>query len=165
MVYTPDIDSEFLLEHMLRIRKSRVLDMGTGIGYLAINYKLRYPDSIVKGVDIDEEAIKIARINANNKGLDIEFILSDLFENVSGTYDMIVFNSPYLPNDGHSYDIAVIDNGVVKRYMKEVINYLSNEGIAMILVNDQTEVLDGWIKIANKKLFFEELIILAYLKV
>lgn len=48
------------------------------------------------GCDISEEALKVARENNSRLGTDARFIKSDLFESVTGKYDMIVSNPPYI---------------------------------------------------------------------
>lgn len=75
-----------------RIRAKRVLDMGTGTGFIAIYLASLGRD--VEGVDILTSSIDVAVKNAQKNKLKIRFYQSDLFSNVEGTYDLIVFNPP-----------------------------------------------------------------------
>jgi len=164
MIYLPDEDSIFLLDTIIDVPARSMLDMGTGTGYVAINYKRAHPDSRVVGADISSEAIELARANAKREGVNIEFVVSDLFSNIDEKYQMIVFNAPYIPDDGMDYDVTVIDRGVVKRFMTDVRNYLLPGGIAFLLVNNLTEIVnDGsWELYRVKHMFFEELRIYKY---
>jgi release factor glutamine methyltransferase len=97
-VYAPREDS-FLLEKELikyikKYKPKRILDMGTGSGIQAIAAKKLGVEKVV-AVDINLEAIKCAKINASR--LDIAFIESNLFSNISEKFDLIAFNTPYLP--------------------------------------------------------------------
>ena len=101
-VLIPRQDTEILVEEALkRIRPDmQILDMCTGSGCIL--------ESILKfgekkqmhlkgtGCDISEEALKVARENNSRLGTDARFIKSDLFESVTGKYDMIVSNPPYI---------------------------------------------------------------------
>ncbi|MCS7122786.1 MAG: methyltransferase [Candidatus Micrarchaeota archaeon] len=165
MIYYPDEDSVFLLEVSLEIGARKFLDMGTGTGLIAIEYKTKYPESYVVGADISQEAIRYAESRAKDIGIQVKFILSDLFENINERFDLIVFNSPYLPDDGMEYDPTVIDRGVVRRFMEMAPNYLNPEGKALILTNNLTHIqTEGWKLYRSRRLFFEELRIYMYLK-
>ncbi|RLJ01946.1 MAG: protoporphyrinogen oxidase [Candidatus Aenigmatarchaeota archaeon] len=97
-VYEPREDSLLLAEGMEIPEGSDVLDMGTGSGAIALVAGRRAKR--VMGADINPEAIETAKKNAVlNRIQNVEFIVSDLFENVIGKFDVILFNPPYLPAD------------------------------------------------------------------
>ena len=77
-----------------------VADMGTGCGCLALAVKHRRPDMRVVAVDIQPEALDLARHNADRLGLEIEFFLGDLLSpldvRLRGAVDVIVSNPPYV---------------------------------------------------------------------
>jgi release factor glutamine methyltransferase len=73
------------------------LDLCTGSGAIACALKEERPDIRVSASDISLPALSVAKKNAAKYNLDIEFIESDLFENISGIYDIIVSNPPYIP--------------------------------------------------------------------
>lgn len=77
----------------------RVLDICTGSGCIAVSLKAFCPEIKVSGSDISAEALAVARENAARNHLDVEFTESDLFSHISGMYDMIVSNPPYIPSD------------------------------------------------------------------
>ena len=102
---TPDVliprqDTETLVEEAMRNLHDgmHILDMCTGSGCILLSL-LRYSnDCVGVGCDLSEKAVSIAVENASSLGLCAEFIQSDLFENVSGKYEMIVSNPPYIPS-------------------------------------------------------------------
>ncbi len=99
-VLVPRQDTEVLVESVLEDMKSgmKILDMCTGSGCILLSLlKLcGYPNVSGVGVDISQEALKVARQNAEKLEVDAQFLLSDLFEKVEGLYDIIVSNPPYI---------------------------------------------------------------------
>lgn len=74
----------------------RVLDIGTGSGAIAI-VLAKESNAVVTAIDVSEKALEVAKENAKNLGVNVEFVLSDLFENLEGEkYDKIVSNPPYI---------------------------------------------------------------------
>lgn len=90
-------------------RSLRVLDLGTGSGVLAISHKLERPQDDVTAVDISTEALTVARQNAEMLGAEVNFVESDMMKNVSGSFDLILSNPPYISQDEHS----VMDESVM----------------------------------------------------
>ncbi|MDO4476026.1 MAG: peptide chain release factor N(5)-glutamine methyltransferase [Lachnospiraceae bacterium] len=75
----------------------QVLDLCTGSGCLGISIKkLAASDIKVTASDISEAALEVARGNARTLGAEVEFVHSDLFQNLPGRYDLIVSNPPYI---------------------------------------------------------------------
>lgn len=95
----PRQDTEILVEEGMRHMYDgmRILDMCTGSGCILLSL-LKYSNECEgTGVDISEEALKVARENAQRLGLKAEFIQGDLFEPVpEKKFDMIVSNPPYI---------------------------------------------------------------------
>ena len=81
-------------------RQFRVLDIGTGSGCIAIALKKAHPEWQVTGIDISEEAIEVAKENAKRNGVEVEFLVADIFNLQSPIsnlqYDIIVSNPPYI---------------------------------------------------------------------
>jgi release factor glutamine methyltransferase len=88
-------------EALIRIKRNlykTVLDIGTGSGAIAIAVKKNAPDILVTAVDISENALSLAKENAKENETEIEFIKSDLFENLQNRkFDCILSNPPYIP--------------------------------------------------------------------
>ena len=81
-------------------RQFRILDIGTGSGCIAIALKKAHPEWQVTGIDISEEAIEVAKENAKRNGVEVEFLVADIFNLQSPIsnlqYDIIVSNPPYI---------------------------------------------------------------------
>ena len=103
-VLIPRQDTEILVEKVLEDLEPgmRILDMCTGSGCILISLmkgmqNVDGTDAIYGvGVDISGEALKVAEENAVRHKVDAVFVESDLFEDVEGTYDVIVSNPPYI---------------------------------------------------------------------
>ena len=97
-VLVPRQDTEILVESVLDILGSdrKVLDMCTGSGCILISLMKLGNEVQGMGVDISTEALEVAKQNAKSLGVTPTFLHSDLFENVSGRYDIIVSNPPYI---------------------------------------------------------------------
>lgn len=77
----------------------RVLDIGTGSGCIAIALKKMHPDWQITGIDISEEALAVARDNAQRNEVDVTFEHGDIFSESIGrkrSYDIVVSNPPYI---------------------------------------------------------------------
>lgn len=103
-VLIPRQDTEILVEEVLKELHDgmSILDMCTGSGCILISL-LHYSNGCQGvGADISEEALAVARENAEkltDGGCEVVFCRSDLFENITGKYDVIVSNPPYIRSD------------------------------------------------------------------
>ena len=98
-VLIPRQDTETLVEEALRVAKPgmRVLDLCTGSGCIIISLAKNVADISCTGSDISKQALLVAKENAKANEVEVEWERSDLFENISGTFDLIVSNPPYSP--------------------------------------------------------------------
>ena len=78
-----------------QISNCRVLDIGTGSGCIAIALKKAHPEWQVTGIDISAEAIEVAKENAKRNGVEVDFLVADIFD-FNGDFDVIVSNPPYI---------------------------------------------------------------------
>lgn len=86
-----------ILQSRIGNRESRIVDVGTGSGVIALSLAAKFPEAEVVAVDISEEALALARENAARLGIDrVQFVKSDLLESIGGEFDLIVANLPYI---------------------------------------------------------------------
>ena len=74
----------------------KVLDIGTGSGAIALALAKNRPDWSVTAADISQDALELATENAKRQDLDLTFIRTDCFSEISSKYDIIVSNPPYI---------------------------------------------------------------------
>lgn len=96
-VLIPRQDTEVLVEEVAKIADGKqVLDLCTGSGCIILSLcKLCHLSKAI-GIDLSPEALQVARENGKRLECDVTFFESDLFEKVTGTYDIIVSNPPYI---------------------------------------------------------------------
>ena len=94
----PRQDTEILVEEALRALGSgmRVLDVCTGSGCILLSLLKLCAGLEGTGTDLSEKALQVAGENARRLGVEASFVQGDLFEPVSGKYDCIVSNPPYI---------------------------------------------------------------------
>jgi release factor glutamine methyltransferase len=99
-VLIPRPETELLVAAALVDRPCGVLDVATGSGAVALALAAELPDGTVDAVDISEDALAVARANAERLGLAkrTRFWRSDLLSEVADRYDCIVANLPYVPS-------------------------------------------------------------------
>jgi len=96
---------EKITNYQLPITNARVLDIGTGSGCIAIALKKAHPEWQVTGIDISSEAIEVAKENARQNGVEVEFEVADIFgvqntdrftDRIQTDFDIVVSNPPYI---------------------------------------------------------------------
>lgn len=92
----PRPETETLVAEALRLPWRSVLDLGTGTGAILISLLAERPGASGLGVDLSPAAIEVARGNAARLGVAAEFAVSDWFSAVTGRFDLIVSNPPYI---------------------------------------------------------------------
>ena len=131
---TPDVliprpDTETLVTVALPLitQSARVLDLGTGSGAVALAIASERPGASVTATDVDPASIALCRRNAKRANLVIETRIADCFEGVSGCFDVIVSNPPYVAEgDPH------LDEGDVRFEPRRALVGGSNAGLDFI---------------------------------
>ena len=147
-VLIPRQDTEILVEQCIYLMKEKenpkILDIGTGSGAISIALAKELPESEVLGLDVSDDALKMAVINRElNNVSNLKFLKSDVFQHVrEKNYDLIVSNPPYIPVEEYNelmpevkeYEprMALTDGGdgyyFYKKISEESVNYLKNGG-------------------------------------
>ncbi len=145
-VLIPRPDTEILVEEVIKIASKMqnpvILDLCTGSGAIGISIAKYVKDAKIYATDISEEALEIARRNAQNLGVTekIKFIKSNLFDKIKKIkFDIIVSNPPYIK--------------------KEDIHYLSEEvqKEPELALNGGDDGLDFYRKIVNQSIEYLKL--------
>jgi release factor glutamine methyltransferase len=99
-VYNPSDDSYMLLRIAEVTPGETFLEIGSGTGLIAIHAAKM--GAKVTATDVNPHAVELTRRNAAKNRAQIQVLQSDLFEKVTGYFDVIAFNPPYLPGDSNS---------------------------------------------------------------
>ncbi len=175
-LYIPREDTKLLIECVKEQvpKYANVLDMGTGTG--AIVGELIKKTKNVVGVDINPLAIEYCRKKYPN----VKFILSNLFEDVSGKFDVITFNPPYLPEDeGDDLETKLQVSGGVQghellfKFLKQAKKHLKKDGFILTVFSTFSkpeEILEEAKKLGydyeilkSKHIFFETIYCVKFL--
>ena len=162
MIYEPREDSELLKKWVQKLVSGKVLDMGTGSGIQARAALEKTKD--VLAVDINHECVDFVR----KKGLTCR--QSDLFSTVSESFDWIIFNPPYLPEDVEEPEDSklattggVEGNEILLQFLREAKEHLNKDGKILLVISSLTgeakELFQNytWKCLETEQLFFEEL--------
>ena len=126
-VLIPRYETEYLVQKTINYSKKLfndkldILDLGTGSGAISIVLG-RELDSNVTGVDISESALNVAKKNAIENKVSINFIKSNMLDSVEGKYDIVVSNPPYI-----DIDEKIMDS--VKKYEPHLSLYAKDNGL------------------------------------
>lgn len=152
---------------------TRVLDLCTGSGCIAIACSYAFPDALIDASDLSSDALEVAAINCARHGLDerdVQLLQSNCWDDIpSARYDIIVSNPPYVGDDemetlpteyGYEPDMALRtgNNGleIVEKILEKAHDYLSDHGILVVEVGNSEEALiNAWPNLAFTWLEFE----------
>lgn len=98
-VLIPRPETEELVDLVLKENSKadlRVLDIGTGSGAIAISLKSARPDWQVTASDISQGALQLAEENSKLNQVSLDFVESDVFGQITGSFDVIISNPPYI---------------------------------------------------------------------
>lgn len=160
-VLIPRPDTEVLVEESIRLLRGfrgevKALDVGTGSGAIAISIARYVPQAIVYGLDISEDALEVARANAelNGVGSRVFFSLSNLLDTVTGgPFQLIAANLPYIPSEKmmslpreiRDYEpwgaLAGGPGGLAfyRKLLPQALKHLSDPGFLLLEVGDTAQ--------------------------
>lgn len=142
----PRWDTENLIETVKEKSKNisnpKILEIGPGSGAISITLALELKNAFITGADISKDALKVCNINLNKYQIDnVEFIYSNLFENIKDKYDIIISNPPYIKSEEMNSlqeevkkePVLALDGGVdgldfYKTISEESRDYLKKDG-------------------------------------
>lgn len=105
-VLIPRPETEYLVDLIaqeFRGKVKNVLDVGTGSGAILLSLLKTGVGEVGMGVDISPEALSVAQVNARRLSLGPQLLLSDRFSGVTGSFDLIVSNPPYIKAQAHRH--------------------------------------------------------------
>ena len=176
-VLIPRFETEELVEHTTNYIKQfftepvDIIDLGCGSGVIGLTLEQKVSTNSVDLIDISENALEVTKINKDNLNSKANLIQSDMFENITKKYDVIISNPPYIKTTEEIEDIVLNNEPHLALFAgvdgldcyKKIINNLSNHmkdrclvafeiGMtqAGVITNIAKEVL-GNIKIEVKK--------------
>ncbi len=170
-IYSPREDSFLLIDALssMDLTGRELLDMGTGSGILAFYCAMK--GAHVTAADIDQDSVNFVAKTSQKLNLEVRTLLTDLFSNIVGEFDTIVFNPPYL--DSNEISDRTVDGGrrgkmVIMKFLDALPNFLRRGGHCYILMSSLNEPenvlmekhnLDSSV-VRTKNLFFEQLKVL-----
>lgn len=178
-VYEPAEDS-FLLAKYAKNLKGRILDMGCGCGIQSLVCAGADPKNIVLGVDLNPRAVENSRLNAEkNRIKNAVFIESDLFSDITGKFDAIIFNPPYLPTSAEervqgklnlAFDGGASGRKVTGKFLAQFPGFLKKRG-ALLMIESSLAGIEKTMRklqdsgfeakiLGEEKFFFEKIAVI-----
>ena len=168
--------AEFLLEEGFGLLEpqsvSRVLDLCTGSGCIAIAAAHAFENAQVEGADISAPALEVARVNVELHRMEsrVTLIEADLFDGLSGPYDLLLSNPPYVDaadmaatavEFSHEPALGLVAGpdglDIAHRILRQSLRYLSPQGILVCEVGNSAQAMEraypdiqfNWLEFAN----------------
>jgi release factor glutamine methyltransferase len=154
-----------LLKSRIENRESRIVDVGTGSGVIALSLAKQFLQAEVHAVDVSDDALTLARENANRLGLShrIKFVKGNLLEGLDERFDLIVANLPYISmNDRHLlsrevlHDLEVVlfagerGDELVRKLIEQAPFRLQSGGLLALEIGiNQAEGLSDFLRLKN----------------
>lgn len=163
VVGSPDMQSYFewctILQRIIMRRYvwpgAKVLDLGTGAhAILAVFSRKMFPHAVVVATDILPERVNLARLTAAKNGVYMECVVADMFDGLSSSFDLILFDPPAIPSEELEvlgYELKTYpglgsrrcwsgDGGqdgkeIIRSFVGRVGEYLTENGYAIMCIN------------------------------
>ena len=183
-VLSPRVETELIAEQAIKYtpKDSRLIDLGTGSGAIAIAIAKHRPDLEITATEVSEEAMVVAKINANNilgKDNKIKFIMADVWDGVEGMFETVATNLPYVSEDYkpnmkpevHKEPSVALYGGkgdgldLYRKFYKDINKHIK-KGSKVYHESDpwQHEALKALAEAQGLKSILEEYLILGFLK-
>lgn len=171
-IYEPSEDSYLMQKYVRELALGRVLDMGTGSGIQALTAITNPNAQFVIAADTNQSVITALEKKIQEQKIrKLQAVHSDLFSNIKGKFNLIIFNPPYLPQDKGIEDAALYGgkNGweLSEKFFKQASSYLFPDGKILFLFSSLTnkqkigEILTHHLfqfqELGREKIAFEEL--------
>ncbi len=142
-VLTPRVETEQMVGWAVKYapQNSRLIDIGTGSGAIAIAIAKHRPDLTISGTEITNAALAVASLNIKKHATKVGLIKSDLWDNIDGQFETIVTNLPYLRDDAtselmpevrHEPGVALFGGldglDLYRRFLQDLPNHLTPGG-------------------------------------
>jgi ribosomal protein L3 glutamine methyltransferase len=142
------------IDAWLGLKTKRVLDLCTGNGSLAVLAALAWPEVKVDGADLSTDALAVARINVDKHQLQdrVTLLVSDGLDSVSGPYDLILCNPPYvnaqsmatLPAEYRAEPELALAGGsdgmdFIRRLLAEAPAHMSEHAVLVLEIGNERE--------------------------
>lgn len=174
-IYQPAEDS-YLMSGILKEQIPALLEANPDLKFLEIGAGSGIHLETASSIGIKKENIFSSDINKDSvshcNSLGYNCVYSDLFENINGKYDIIIFNPPYLPEDSREPgDSRMATTGgskgdeIILRFLSQVKDYLEKDGKIFLITSSLAEQIEfmelGYkaIEVGCEKMFFERLCI------
>ncbi|HUT80565.1 MAG TPA: HemK2/MTQ2 family protein methyltransferase [Candidatus Bathyarchaeia archaeon] len=155
-VYDPAEDSFLLAENISISNHDKILELGSGTGYVSIYLAKKFPIAEYFTSDINSTATKCTKLNAFYNTVDLHIVNCDLFSSfirIKPYFDVILFNSPYLPVNEKS-DLAKAWSGggggleIIRLFISNLPLFLKPNGRCYLVVSSYTNI-QGMISLIN----------------
>lgn len=171
-VYPPHDDSILLIESLDVHPGERILEIGCGSGVVSIHCAKNGCE--VSCGDINPVAVELTRRNAESNAVSIDVRETDVYSNIEGRFDTIVFNLPYLPVDeegllAKAWSGGADGLGPLPELLRGSTDHLLPNGRVVVVVSSLMDTAELWDllgsyrveRIGELKLFFEKLSVLS----
>lgn len=151
------------------IKKQNIFSCDINLNAVRHCRTLRFPSEAIKEIAVPQRKGKLCEENRRlSRGFNC--INSDLFKDIKGKYDLIIFNPPYLPENPQEPKDSKISttggkkgSGIINEFLKQAKHYLNRNGKIFLLTSNLTKGINflGYRKkiLEKRKLFFEELFV------
>ena len=168
-VLIPRPETEILVDLVVStckgLKQPRIVEIGTGSGIISIMLAHLLPNAIITAIDISEDALDVAKQNAQKHQVDIEFICSDLCDNFhEKSFDMLVSNPPYIADSeplhvGLSYEpsLALYGGNIGDEILRGIIDIYEDRNVKYLACEmgyDQKDKITNYLGNLDVKLEF-----------